>query len=619
MEILWNKNISALREINSDIADKLLSLNAHTFNRIGISQSRKNGPVPFLKSDSGRDIYFHSRMDPEREAERFVGEADLKNKDLIVVCGFAFAYHCEKIIEQCSETTHVVVIERDEELMLRAFENRDLTGLICKNNLSLLLDPSADELERKFKGKSSRKLSIMTHRGSHQIHGDYYEKAIAAIKSFVSTKDVNIATLAKFEKSWSGNISRNIGLVISSPGVNSFYGKFSGFSAIVVAAGPSLFESLDFIRENADKAVIISVDTAFKVLLDNGIIPHFCMAVDPQLINARYFEGTGRVGTVLVADPTVHPSLFHFFHGRVALTGVVFDLMKWIEDITGHKGEISHGGSVSTNAVDFATRLGVDKTYMVGQDLSFTTGLAHCRGSYLDEQIHNKTYRFKNAQMFNRLQLNSLPGIFLPSLKGGVVRTNQKMIIFKEWFEKQRFENLFNASVDGVVIGGVENVDQKYIELPGRDDIFKFLDNLYEGGVPSHSLEERAVRLKKRIAGILEELESLGPVLEKAIDLSDQLDQLLKSGENRSEQGKVNYILKKLSETDSFVESMKKSKGMISFSIQRVIHTITEGYDLEDEKNAGERSRFMYAGLLDGVKYNMRVLGKMLYFADMGE
>ena len=42
----------------------------------------------------------------------------------------------------------------------------------------------------------------------------------------------------------------------------------------------------------------------------------------------------------------------------------------------------------------------------------------------------------------------------------------------------------------------------------------------------------------------------------------------------------MSFILKKLSESDKYIESMKKSKGLISFSIQRVIHTITEGYEL---------------------------------------
>ena len=58
---------------------------------------------------------------------------------------------------------------------------------------------------------------------------------------------------------------------------------------------------------------------------------------------------------------------------------------------------------------------------------------------------------------------------------------------------------------------------------------------------------------------------------------------------------------------------MQKSKGLISFSIQRVIHTITEGYEIEDDKNdnAAGRSLFLYRGLIEGTLFNKKILGKM--------
>ncbi len=618
MNSIFENNILSLKKTNPEIAELMLSFSPEGDGHIGVADSKKSGPVPFLKVSGGREIYFHSRIDPEKEAERFAGEADFKSRDFVFVCGFAFAYHCEKIVEQCSEEASVFVVERDAELFYRAICSRDLSKILEKSNLRIFVDPSTDEIENAFKGRSTRKLSIISHRGSCQVYGEYYDNIIRSVKSSVSTRDVNIATLAKFEKSWSANLSRNIRFMISSPGVNSFYGEFSGLSAVVVAAGPSLSYSLDFIKKSLTRSVVIAVDTAYKVLLDNGIEPHFCMAVDPQLINARYFEGTGEVRTVLVADPTVHPAIFRFFGGRVVLTGLAFDLMKWIEDITGHKGEISHGGSVSTNAVDFARRLGVRNIYMVGQDLSFTGGLAHCRGSYLDEQIHNRTFRFRNAQMLNRAQLYSLPGIFFPSVRGRVVRTNQKMVIFKEWFEKQKFDNLINASYDGVRINGIPNEDAGSISLPELRDIHSMIDRIYSLSSAEQTCSDAAGRLIARLGDMRDELTGLIPVLEKAVSLSTQLDELLKKSENRTDQGKVNYILKKLSDTDLYIESMKKTKGMISFSIQRVIHTITEGYDLDDDLNSGERSLFLYEGLLQGVRFNEKVFGNMEYFIKKG-
>ena len=51
---------------------------------------------------------------------------------------------------------------------------------------------------------------------------------------------------------------------------------------------------------------------------------------------------------------------------------------------------------------------------------------------------------------------------------------------------------------------------------------------------------------------------------------------------------------------------------MLSFAMQRVIHTITEGYDTGgDSDNAGARSEFLYSGMLDAAMFIQKLLGKM--------
>jgi len=402
-------------------------------------------------------------------------------------------------------------------------------------------------------------------------------------------------------------------VISRSCGVNQFFDMFKGIPAIVVAAGPSLTYSLDFIRDNIDKAVVIAVDTSYKLLIDNGITPHFCLSVDPQLINARYYEGIDETDTILVSDPTVHPSIFRYFKGRVSVTDIAFDMMKWIGDICGEKGELTHGGSVSTNAYDFARRIGATPVCMVGQDLSFTSGLAHAKGSYLDEQIHNRTYKFNNAQMYNRRQLASLPPVYIKGVRGMRVLTNQKMMIFQNWFEKRNDSDLINATYNGVFIHGVKNIPSDKlpfaypaVDLRSRiDELYnRFTDEIDSGKVN---------RLKKRIDDMLSEIESLIPVLEKASSYAADLSAMIGSGQDKNDPGRISFILKKLSEADKYIESMKKSKGLISFSIQRVIHTITEGYDLNNGKddNAADRSLYLYRGLLEGTLFNKKILCKM--------
>ena len=100
---------------------------------------------------------------------------------------------------------------------------------------------------------------------------EYYSNIKRIAMSYVSTKEVNIATLAKFEKTWGANIARNIQAFSRYPGACIFFDRFRDMPAIVAAAGPSLTESIGFIKETAGRAVVIAVDTSYKILKKNNI------------------------------------------------------------------------------------------------------------------------------------------------------------------------------------------------------------------------------------------------------------------------------------------------------------------------------------------------------------
>ncbi|PKL35457.1 MAG: hypothetical protein CVV44_21880 [Spirochaetae bacterium HGW-Spirochaetae-1] len=611
----YEKNLAVLRNRDAEMASHVDRL--HDDPLIEVVETKEGAPVPSMLLGEKKN-FLHSRFDPEKEAERFMGEINTADHDLYIVMGFAFGYHVESLLKRISRDVIVLIIEKNGSLFRKALEQRDLAGVLGDSRVMILLDPPEDVIADRLKGKASKNVSFITHRGSHQVYSGYYGTVLEICRSYLSTKEVNIATLAKFEKLWSSNIARNIQYYADNRGVQSLYGKLQGIPAIVVAAGPSLMESLDFIERNRDRAVIICVDTAYRILLKRNIVPHFCIAVDPQVINARYFEGVPLTDTVLVADPMVHPSVFHLFRGRSMTTGLVFDMMKWIERICGDKGEMTHGGSVSTNAFDLARRLGCSPVYLTGQDLAFTGGLAHARGSYLDEQIHLRTSRVNNSLMFNRYQLTALPPVYVKGIRSEKVRTNQKMMIFLAWFQKRKDEALVNATCDGAFMTGIRHVSCHDINLEKRDiPVSSVIDGLMAS--IRESMKDAATvrkRLIDRINAMLRDLDTLIPHLEKAVGFSGKLIDLLSQA--GQDQGKLDYILRKLSEIDRTIETKKEVKDMISLTSQRAIHTISEGYDI-DASDAGlssevlvaRRSRFLYSGLYEAGLFNRKILMKM--------
>jgi hypothetical protein len=616
---LFQHNISVLQKRFPSLYEQIIHIDGDS---IEVIETKQGDFVPAI-TKSGKRFLVHSKFDPVQEAERFISEIDIGSHDLFIVFGFGFGYHVEQILKGMGRDSLILVVEKNPLLLKRAMESRDIALTLGDDRFILLLNPGEETIADALRGKSSRHSSLILHRGSFQVEPDYYGNMQEIARSYLSTKEVNIATLAKFEKIWASNIARNIDTFIRAPGANAFFDNFKNIPAIVVAAGPSLNQSLDFIRQNRDRAIIVAVDTSYRILMRNGIEPHFCIVVDPQIINARYFEGSGQSKTILIADPTVHPSVFRLFRGRVAMTGVAFELMKWIEQLCGKKGEITHGGSVSTNAYDFAKRLGASPVILVGQDLAFTGGHAHGRGSYLDEQVHLRTGRLYTPEMFNRFQLTALPKIIVRGIRGVPVHTNQKMMIFLSWFEKRRDRDLVNATGDGACIPGVRHVKPVDIVIPKPETGFEAnIEEIYRKNCSGETAHDVGIQLMSKISSIRQDIDSILPVLGRAVGFSDNLESLMKEkrrGQSKNGgQSKLDYLLNKLSETDRIVESKKHAKDMISFTIQRVIHTINEGYEIDegdreltDNELVAKRSSYLYKGLLEGARFNSRILKKM--------
>ena len=592
--------------LNPDLRDKIISCSGDT---VSVIQTPKGLPVVEVKSD-GKNVPLHSRFDPVKEAERFVSEISDFTFDLFVIYGFASAYHIELILNKIGKYSNILVIERSAEVLRKSMESRDLSEILKDDRIIICADPDESEFAELLKGKSSNRVTFIFHRGSSQIYGDYYNNINNSIKTYFSNKEVNIATLSKFERLWSSNSARNIKRIVETNPVNIFFDKFKDIPAIIVCAGPSLTESIEFIKSNKNKAIIIAVDTSYYLLKRYSIEPHFCVSVDPQIINARYFENSSETNTILITDPSTHPSVFRFYKGRRVMISSLFENVRWIEKITGEKGEVTHGGSVSTNAYDFAIKTGANPIILTGQDLSFTSNLAHARGSYLDEQMHIRTNRFFSEQTFNRNQLSALPKIFMKGIRSPQVFTNQKMIIFKNWFEKHNSPNLINASRDGVVLNGVEHKTHEEIHLNEGNDIDSFVNEIYNSAPDGRKYISE---VREKFERIFNEIESYYERTTKAKEISEKLILAIKT----DSQNEIRQLIKKLDVLDNYLESRKTVCDIIGLSMQKVIHTLTEGYESEDDKHKpenlkiAERSAYMYRAMDESLKFNMHLAEKI--------
>jgi hypothetical protein len=233
--------------------------------------------------------------------------------------------------------------------------------------------------------------------------------------------------------------------------------------AFVIASGPSLDNDLAFLRENADRAIVISCGTSIRILLRNGIVPDFHMEMEnvpavTDLMN-RLSASFSLKGITLVASSTVDPGVkpyfdrvVFYFRGGLAS----FPLFSPAEDTN-----MPHGlPTVSNLGLSFAQQIGCKTVYLFGVDL----------GARDPKKHHAKDAPYNAGE----LEFNTVIDAPVPGNLGGTVYSEFVYL----WSRDQMQEVIlrygphltyYNCS-DGVRIRGTTPKLSRAISLPPVSD-----------------------------------------------------------------------------------------------------------------------------------------------------
>ncbi|MBC3362539.1 6-hydroxymethylpterin diphosphokinase MptE-like protein [Pseudomonas sp. SWRI154] len=167
-------------------------------------------------------------------------------------------------------------------------------------------------------------------------------------------------------------------LVREDRDVAELFGAFKGREAFVVATGPSLeqhFERLRHLSEQAERPLLICVDTAYRPLINHGIRPDIVVSID-QRISARHLPPENTDGIALVYLPMADPSVIGAWQGPRYVgysSSPVYRQMR--EQL--HRAELHVGGSVIHPAVDLAVQMGAAHITLFGADFAFPNDKTH--------------------------------------------------------------------------------------------------------------------------------------------------------------------------------------------------------------------------------------------------
>ncbi|HXK66515.1 MAG TPA: hypothetical protein PK348_09625, partial [Spirochaetota bacterium] len=79
----------------------------------------------------------------------------------------------------------------------------------------------------------------------------------------------------------------------------------------------------------------------------------------------------------------------------------------------------------------------------------------------------------------------------------------------------------------------------------------------------------------------------------------------------------IALLVKKLDDIDKKLTELSVTKNLVGLTIQHIIHTVTEGYEIDEsvtseQEKVALKSLYLYKGMLEGLQYSTRVINNMI-------
>lgn len=254
----------------------------------GDNSSDANLAVRPSPVDTGRGLsvlyrgrYLYSRYDPAKAALEAASALVIPAETLVLCPSPLLCYGIDSILEKLPQTSHVLALECDEELM--AFSAARIPdwlkghagfSFIRTSSIARVLE-TVDTLN----GGPFRRCIRIDLSGGAALYGDFYRSALCAIDEYISRWWRNHVTLMKLGRNYARNFFINCSMMPRSCAIPS---SRVPLPILVAGAGPSLDVSLDFIKRNRGRLHLLAVDTALPTLRDSRIEPDAVIVVESQ-------------------------------------------------------------------------------------------------------------------------------------------------------------------------------------------------------------------------------------------------------------------------------------------------------------------------------------------------
>lgn len=326
----------------------------------------------FLTLKDKYGMYLHSPGDPMWESFLYAYSIFKTDAKRYYILGGGLGYLAYQLWRMSEKDADIYVFEIDQKVS----EYADLYGVMS------LIDPekihviTGDDPDIILEQYANSDPDVKTVRTIYYWDFEKYTGAYAEIFKIMYSSEVSDRA---FEKLWRKNYDSNMALE------HKYYADlntdFIKDEWVVVGAGPSVNDNIDFIKESVGKRTICAINASFKWFYLNGIKPDLCTSCDPNNSMIPHIEGYEAFSedVPLIADVVTNRRYIELYRGpRYYIFSEGAALVIGKEKVIGNIW--TYGGTVTSMALEVALRMGAKKVYMIGADLAYPDGVTYANG-----------------------------------------------------------------------------------------------------------------------------------------------------------------------------------------------------------------------------------------------
>ncbi len=315
-------------------------------------------------------------------------------------------------------------------------------------------------------------------------------------------------------------------------------------NVLIISAGPSLDNYIDWITEHQDKFLIICVDVIVRKLEKHNIVPEIVVSIDPSELCADYLTTENPDflnNSAIIFKSQQAPEVLDAVKGK---NYYFLQTLYIIQEL----GFLGSTPNVGTFALKIAGFLGAENIYIIGNDAAFNqeTGTRYANDS--SYTLIDSTNEEKNSNVF------SIEDVVI--VKGNLkekVKTNNQLLSFRKDFENEIITlrkildlKIFNMS-NGVYMEGMTP-----ITLDEMNKVLKI--------IPEDSTD--IIKLVEKISKVIEDIDYC-----ESINLFDEIIKEVEIYQKKEFETKQEFLSTKLDLMAWIIKEMNNEQNGIFATI----------------------------------------------------